>query len=245
MSMLPRKNKHYGFTLVELCVVMMVMGILAGLVIVGVNSWRTSAARKEVQSDLNGVVAGMNAARAFNNGYPLSLPSSFTASPNVQLSYVSGDASNYCIDGKSKVATSANYFIDTARTGGEPRFGTCAMGELALDTPLGPGWDGAITGTAHKCALASGKPYCWGSNAYGQLGNNTYVSSTTPVPVDVSGALNGKTITAIEAASQATCAIADGSVYCWGRNDKRQLGAAAPSDSKVPLAMNALHPSGV
>ncbi|MET0980026.1 MAG: hypothetical protein ABWX90_02100, partial [Candidatus Saccharimonadales bacterium] len=44
---------------------------------------------------------------------------------------------------------------------------------------------------------------------------------------------------------QATCAIADGSVYCWGRNDKRQLGAAAPSDSKVPLAMNALHPSGV
>lgn len=246
MGMLQRNNNRRGFTIVELSVVMVVLGILAGIVIVSVSSWRTSAARKEVQSDLNGVIAGMSAARNFNNGYPTALPSSFTASPNVQLTYVSGDASGYCVDGKSKVTASATYFIDTVRTGGTPRFGSCAMGQIPENTPTGPGWDSAIAGTSHKCGVASGKAYCWGVNTYGQLGNNTFTTSNTPVPVDVSGVLNGKTVTAIEPAADSTCAIADGAVYCWGRNDKNELGSnTVGASSKIPLAMNTLNPTGV
>ncbi len=37
------------------------------------------------------------------------------------------------------------------------------------------------TGDYHSCAVADGKAYCWGGNAFGQLGNNTTTNSTEPV----------------------------------------------------------------
>jgi alpha-tubulin suppressor-like RCC1 family protein len=39
-------------------------------------------------------------------------------------------------------------------------------------------------GTAHACALGTDNSiFCWGDNSFGQLGNGTMMSSTTPVPV--------------------------------------------------------------
>ncbi len=56
----------------------------------------------------------------------------------------------------------------------------------------------AITaGDRHTCAVAQGRAYCWGQNAYGQLGNNTTTDSKVPMSVDTSGLLNGQTVTAI------------------------------------------------
>lgn len=40
-------------------------------------------------------------------------------------------------------------------------------------------------GTDHTCALANAKVYCWGSNAFGQLGNRSKTASSIPVAVDV------------------------------------------------------------
>lgn len=70
-------------------------------------------------------------------------------------------------------------------------------------------------GTDHTCAvLSTGGAMCWGGNAYGQLGNGTYMSSTVPVSVDgVSDAA------AIATGEQRTCvALHTGNVLCWGRN---------------------------
>ena len=39
------------------------------------------------------------------------------------------------------------------------------------------------SGDAHACAVADGKVYCWGWNAYGQLGNNSTTGSSVPVAV--------------------------------------------------------------
>lgn len=69
----------------------------------------------------------------------------------------------------------------------------------------------------HSCALSQdGKMYCWGYNSAGQLGNNSTTDS--PVPIQVGGALTGLTVTDIGGTSNATCAIANSKIYCWGSN---------------------------
>jgi alpha-tubulin suppressor-like RCC1 family protein len=62
--------------------------------------------------------------------------------------------------------------------------------------------------------------YCWGSNADGQLGNGTLVSS--PLPVLVQGGLQ---FAQIDAGGTHTCGLlTTGEAYCWGRNSSGQLG---------------------
>ena len=95
-------------------------------------------------------------------------------------------------------------------------------------------------GASHTCAVADGQAYCWGFNAYGQLGNNSATDSAVPVPVavDTSGVLAGKTITAISAGAYYTCVVADGRAYCWGSNRSGQLGDNSTTDSAVPVAVD-------
>ncbi|MGH7217887.1 MAG: IPT/TIG domain-containing protein [Candidatus Microsaccharimonas sp.] len=96
-------------------------------------------------------------------------------------------------------------------------------------------------GEAHTCGIYDGAAYCWGVGTNGQLGSGALASSSVPVAVDTSGALNGKTIIAISAGNSFTTAIADdGQVYAWGANSSGQLGDNAVSGvrSAVPVAVN-------
>ena len=54
-------------------------------------------------------------------------------------------------------------------------------------------------GFSHTCEIISGNAYCWGLNASGELGNNSTISSTVPVPVYTGGVLAGVTLTQISA----------------------------------------------
>ncbi len=78
-------------------------------------------------------------------------------------------------------------------------------------------------GGSHFCALReSGGVVCWGSNAYGQLGDGTE-DVTTNLPTNVAGLTD-----AVEIASGwlFTCARrSTGAVVCWGANDKGQHGS--------------------
>ncbi|PRY67846.1 alpha-tubulin suppressor-like RCC1 family protein [Glaciihabitans tibetensis] len=89
-------------------------------------------------------------------------------------------------------------------------------------------------GPLHTCAVADGILYCWGENRLGQLGNGTTTNSTTPVAVTN---LSGKTITAISAGSDHTCATADAILYCWGNNSYGQLGNGTTTQSPTPVAV--------
>ncbi len=76
-------------------------------------------------------------------------------------------------------------------------------------------------GGQHVCAtLSDSSVRCWGSNAFGQLGDNTLNDSAFPVTV-----LQLQAAQSVAAGADHTCAIlSNGSVQCWGDNDHGQLG---------------------
>ncbi|MEO5949512.1 MAG: hypothetical protein ABIP74_03840 [Candidatus Saccharimonas sp.] len=107
----------------------------------------------------------------------------------------------------------------------------------------------SASGTSRTCSIVSGSVYCWGYNAYGQLGNGQYVgppqnidtasSVDSLVPVKVvrqAGVMAGKTIVKIFVAQYHSCALSsDGKMYCWGYNASGQLGNNTQTDSAVPV----------
>jgi alpha-tubulin suppressor-like RCC1 family protein len=94
-------------------------------------------------------------------------------------------------------------------------------------------------GNLHSCELRSGAAYCWGYNAYGQLGNNTVLTSDVPVPVYTGGVLAGVTLTQITTGTSFTCALGStGTAYCWGLGTSGQLGNGAILTSNVPVTVS-------
>ncbi|HEY3337025.1 MAG TPA: hypothetical protein VGK18_00865 [Propionicimonas sp.] len=92
-------------------------------------------------------------------------------------------------------------------------------------------------GILHTCALTTkGKVWCWGYNAYGQLGDNTTTNSSKPVAVAGLGKVK-----AIDAGYLHTCAITTkGAVKCWGYNGNGQLGDNSTTNSLTPVAVYGL-----
>jgi alpha-tubulin suppressor-like RCC1 family protein len=77
----------------------------------------------------------------------------------------------------------------------------------------------------YACGVTNnGSAYCWGLNAYGQLGDGTTANKL--VPTLVSGDLTFVSVAASATPDGAhTCGLTtSGSVYCWGLNDHGQLG---------------------
>jgi alpha-tubulin suppressor-like RCC1 family protein len=90
-----------------------------------------------------------------------------------------------------------------------------------------------------SCALERGSAYCWGDNSSGQLGDGSTTDSSSPVAVDLSGALAGKTLTQISVGDSDTCALDDtGAAYCWGGNASGELGDGSTTDSSSPVAVD-------
>jgi alpha-tubulin suppressor-like RCC1 family protein len=86
-------------------------------------------------------------------------------------------------------------------------------------------------GGSHSCALVNGGVQCWGENSNGQLGNNSYTNSQTPVQTIPTGG----GATAVAASTSHSCAVVNGGVQCWGLNDDGQLGNNSRVTSLVPV----------
>ncbi|HEY1085247.1 MAG TPA: prepilin-type N-terminal cleavage/methylation domain-containing protein [Candidatus Saccharimonadales bacterium] len=75
-----------GFTVVELLVVIVVVGILAGVTIISYGSWQHNTANTSVKSDIQQATAGLSSYKNFKNTYPPNLAGTdFASSENVAL----------------------------------------------------------------------------------------------------------------------------------------------------------------
>jgi alpha-tubulin suppressor-like RCC1 family protein len=95
-------------------------------------------------------------------------------------------------------------------------------------------------GESHTCGLTSdGSAWCWGNNAHGQLGDDSFASRHAPVAVATS-----LKFVSIEAGIAHTCGLTSaGAAWCWGWNDSGQLGDGTTERRSTPVQVAV--PAGV
>jgi len=215
-------NKHQGFTIVELLVVIVVIGILAALTIVSYTGIAQRAAAATLKADLKNASTKLEVYKTENNGdYPAN---------SDDLPKSSGTTYQY-------IASNGTYCLAATSTQG----GTYRISSNGLESgPCVKTWSQVTAGYSHSCGIASDNlAYCWGGGGQGRLGNNSTSNSLVPVAVSTSGVLSGKTILSISAGFDHTCAIAsDNLAYCWGGGSEGQLGRNSTASSQVPVAVD-------
>ena len=95
-------------------------------------------------------------------------------------------------------------------------------------------------GTDHSLTLCSdGTLAAWGRNSLGQLGNGSTSNNSSPVLVNQSGVLAGKTVIAVAAGTDHSLALcSDGTLAAWDRNSFGQLGNGSTSNNSSPVLVN-------
>lgn len=101
-------------------------------------------------------------------------------------------------------------------------------------------------GEDHGCVVANGQLLCWGRNISGALGHGSTTTSGS------SGFYNTATVTgdstvgtqsgiaasgAISVGDKHSCGVANGDLFCWGNNNKGQLGTGNTNPSSSPLVV--------
>jgi alpha-tubulin suppressor-like RCC1 family protein len=116
----------------------------------------------------------------------------------------------------------------------------CLSGDTPCSTlplPVSGGLSFASIGASalHTCGLTpAGAAYCWGSNAYAQLGIGTVVGPEgcangvrpcSRVPLPVTGNLRFVSLSVSGGSNAHTCGLTpEGAAYCWGLNQSGELG---------------------
>lgn len=231
-------STNLGFTIVELLVVIVVIGILAALVIVSYTGITQKAAAAVLQSDLKNASTKLELVKAETGTYSAD-DSSLPKSNSTDYQYtVSPDGSSYSL---SATDGSPIAFHTTSATGGAIVAGVDTdAGHILPGGEVATGWKQIGAGYRHTCAISlDDKAYCWGDNQYKELGNGNNTNSSVPVAVDTTGVLNGKTVKILAVGPSNTCVIAsDDKAYCWGGNYYGTLGDGSSNDSNVPVAVS-------
>ncbi len=95
-----------------------------------------------------------------------------------------------------------------------------------------------VAGSSHTCAISEGRVWCWGGNAFGQLGDGTTQDQSRPIETV---GLPAPPV-AMAAGAVHTCALMpDGGAYCWGQNLQGQLGDGSTENSPRPVPVSGGH----
>jgi hypothetical protein len=82
-------------------------------------------------------------------------------------------------------------------------------------------------GGRHTCAvLDDGTLWCWGENAWGQLGIGSFTNAIYPMQVNQTATIVFTNVLQVAASTAHTCVATSGacSIYCWGSNAFGKLG---------------------
>lgn len=225
-----------GFTIVELMVVIVVIGILATFTIISYGGITKKAMVASIQSDLRNATKLLGMDAASDGIFPASESAAnggrgLTKGPDTTYQYT-GMGNSYCISASSVSDANIIYHVDSSV--GLIEDGVC------------PGlWKQVSAGYDHTCGISmDDKAYCWGNNNTGQLGDNTVVQKIKPTLVNVANgtsSLYNKTPFIISAGNTTSCAVTSDNISsCWGGGSNGKLGVndSLGNPSYVPVLVN-------
>jgi alpha-tubulin suppressor-like RCC1 family protein len=95
-------------------------------------------------------------------------------------------------------------------------------------------WASVAVGGQNTCAATtSGAGFCWGNNAFGQVGDGTTTTRVRPVAVK-----GGMQFASFSLTWGRTCGLTPGGdAWCWGENSHGELGDGTRTDASVPVAV--------
>lgn len=242
-------KNHQGFTIVELLIVIVVIGILAALTIVAFNGVQQRAHTATVQSDLANAANKLAIDNTLTGAFPASVDLANeghglakSAGTSYQYTYNSV-ANSYCL-----TATNAGISYYVSSDNNIPTKGACA-GHIDGGAPA-IAWTQVVAGYSFSAGLRSDNTiYSWGVNPTGQFGNNSTSSVAAPLAsaAVMTGVSSGQTITNLGAvtssSSNGTMTAIDsaGSAYGWGYNNSGQVGVGTTTTPiKIPTKLTAL-----
>jgi alpha-tubulin suppressor-like RCC1 family protein len=148
--------------------------------------------------------------------------SDFACGVSSGLAYCWGDNHSGQLGNRSKVSSPTPVAVE---------------GLTGTVTSVAAGGDFACAITNGGDAGPSGALHCWGNNTYGQLGNGTTTTSSSPVAVK--GLASG--VVAVSLGAESSCALlSDGTVDCWGNDSYGQLGDGKTATSLSPTPVTGL-----
>jgi alpha-tubulin suppressor-like RCC1 family protein len=105
--------------------------------------------------------------------------------------------------------------------------------EVLSDVPL----TSLTAGLTHTCGVElEGQVLCWGSGRFGSIGAGVDIPAT---PVPVPAYFLDQVVYAVSAGGSQNCALTvQEQTYCWGLNDRGQLGVGTRVDSNIPLVLD-------
>ena len=239
------KNKsiyNSAFTIVELLVVIVVIGILAAITIVSYSGISNKAIAVTLQSDLSSSAKVLKMYNVEHGYYPDSINANYCpdapdidnryclkASNGNELSYIGGDQAFILTNTNtnSQIAYQINEEGQVLAVDSEPASNVLTWKQVAS------------SGNMSSCGVASdNNAYCWGGNYVGDLGNAWGLIVNVPKAVYGEGLLNGLTIKSLVSGNDHSCVIAsDSNAYCWGNNANGNLGNNSTSNSQYPVAV--------
>jgi alpha-tubulin suppressor-like RCC1 family protein len=89
-------------------------------------------------------------------------------------------------------------------------------------------------GNQDSCAIVNGELECWGTNAFGQLGDGTTMPRSSPVRLNPAQT----NVAGIAMISDSTCSVSTaGSISCWGDNSADQLGDGSTLSNRTTAGL--------